>query len=65
MAYQEISDAFWNPGEPLLEPFKRKKSGGSPPVEFRCILNGIFYPAQDGLPVGASPAVLWCQKHGS
>jgi len=25
-----------------LEPFKRKKSGGSPPLDFRRILNGIW-----------------------
>ena len=55
MAYQEISDAFWNPVEPLLEPFKRKKSGGSPPVEFRCILNGIFYLLKTGCQWGHLP----------
>ena len=48
MAYQEISDAFWRRVEPLLEPFKRRKSGGSPPVEFRRIMNGIFYLLKTG-----------------
>jgi putative transposase len=31
MAYHEISDGFWNRVEPLLEPFKRKKSGAARP----------------------------------
>ena len=31
MAYQEISDEFWAKVEPLLEPFKRKKSGAARP----------------------------------
>lgn len=48
MAYQEISDEFWAKVEPLLEPFKRKKSGGSPPLEFRRIVNGIFYLLKTG-----------------
>ena len=56
MAYQEISDDFWNRVEPLLEPFKRKKSGGSPPVEFRRILNGIFYLLKTGCQWGYLPA---------
>ncbi len=33
MAHHEISDDFWNRVELLLEPFKRKKPGGSPPVD--------------------------------
>lgn len=55
MAGQKISDTFWNPVEPLLEPFKRKKSGGSPPVDFRCILNGIFYLLKTGCQWGHLP----------
>ncbi|MBK8534895.1 MAG: IS5 family transposase [Candidatus Competibacteraceae bacterium] len=55
MAYQEISDAFWNPVDPLLDPFKRKKSEGSPPVEFRCILNGIFSLLKTGCQWGHLP----------
>jgi transposase len=43
MAYQEISDDVWSKVEPLLVPFRRKKSGGSPPIDFRCLLNGMFY----------------------
>ncbi|MBK9952930.1 MAG: IS5 family transposase [Candidatus Competibacteraceae bacterium] len=56
MAYHEISDDFWNQVEPLLEPFKRKKSGGSPPLDFRCILNGIFYLLKTGCQWGYLPS---------
>ncbi len=56
MAYHEISDDFWNPVELLLEPFKRKKSGGSPPLDFRRILNGIFYLLKTGCQWGSLPA---------
>lgn len=31
MAYQEIFDDFWRRVEPLLEPFKQKKSGAARP----------------------------------
>jgi putative transposase len=48
MAYREISATFWKKVEPLLEPFKRKKSGGSPPLDCRLILNGIFYLLKTG-----------------
>lgn len=56
MAYHEISDDFWNQVELLLEPFKRKKSGGSPPLDFRRILNGIFYLLKTGCQWGYLPA---------
>lgn len=48
MIYKEISDEFWARVEPLLEPFKRKRSGGSHPLDFRVILNGIFYLLKTG-----------------
>ena len=48
MAYKEISDEFWERVEPFLEKFKRKKSGGSNPLDFRKILNGIFYLLKTG-----------------
>ncbi|WP_420886147.1 transposase [Candidatus Contendibacter odensensis] len=44
------------PSGPLLEPFKRKKSGGSPPLDFRCILNGIFYLLKTGCQWGYLPS---------
>jgi putative transposase len=40
----------------MLEPFKRKKPGGSPPLEFRCILNGIFHLLKTGCQWGYLPA---------
>ena len=48
MSYEEISDKFWNQIEPLLAKFKRTKSGGSKPLDFRKILNGIFYQLKTG-----------------
>jgi putative transposase len=43
MIIHEISDDFCRKVEPLLAPFKRTKSGGRPPRDFRSILNCIFY----------------------
>ncbi|MDT4330769.1 IS5 family transposase [Methylomonas sp. MV1] len=48
MRYQEISDDFWELVAPLLERFKRRTPGGSKPVEFRTVLNGIFYLLKTG-----------------
>ena len=42
MAYPAISAGFWKTVEPLLERCKRKTSGGSPPLDFRVLVNGIF-----------------------
>lgn len=55
MSYKEISDQFWARVEPRLEPFKRKRSGGSPPLDFRVILNGIFYLLKTGCQWGYLP----------
>ncbi|MEI2806926.1 MAG: IS5 family transposase [Albidovulum sp.] len=60
MAHHEISDDFWSRVELLLEPFKRKKPGDSPPLEFRRILNGIFHLLKTGCQRGYLPAC-----HGS
>jgi transposase len=46
--YKELSDEFWKRVEPLLELFKRTRPGGSPPLPFRTILNGIFYLLKTG-----------------
>lgn len=46
--YKEISDEFWNMVEPLLEPFKRTRPGGSPSLPFRNIFNGILYLLKTG-----------------
>ena len=48
MSYQEISDDFWELAAPLLEPFKRRQPGGSKPLDFRILLNGIFYLLKTG-----------------
>ena len=56
MAYQEISDAVWSKVEPLLVRFRRKKSGGSPPMDFRCLLNGMFYLLKTGCQWSQIPA---------
>jgi transposase len=47
-AMKEISDDLWDRVKPLLKPFKRTKSGGSPPKPFRTILNGILYQLKTG-----------------
>lgn len=46
--FKEISDEFWKIAEPILEPFKRTWPGGSRPLPFRNILNGIFYLLKTG-----------------
>ena len=48
MSNHEVSDGFWAQAEPLLEPFKRRKSGGSKPLDFRQVMNGILYVLQSG-----------------
>ena len=48
MSDHEVSDRFWAQAEPLLEPFKRRASGGSKPLDFRQVMNGIFYVLKSG-----------------
>jgi transposase len=48
MGNYEVTDRFWEQAEPLLEPFKRRKSGGSPPLDFRQVMNGILYVLKSG-----------------
>jgi transposase len=48
MSDYEVSDRFWEQAEPLLEPFKRRRTGGSKPLEFRRVMNGIFYVLKSG-----------------
>ena len=43
MSYREISGRFAERVAPLLEPFRRRKPGGAQPLDFRAVLNGIFY----------------------
>ena len=56
MSFQGISDRFWELVAPLLEPFKRRKSGGSKPLDFRSIMNGIFYLLKTGCQWALLPA---------
>lgn len=46
--YKELSDKLWEVAEPLLLPFRRTRPGGSEPIPFRNILNGIFYLLRTG-----------------
>lgn len=46
--FKEIPDKLWEKIEPILKPFKRSKSGGSKPLSFRKIINGIFYLLKTG-----------------
>ena len=48
MSHYEVSDRFWEQAEPLLEPFKRRKPGGSKPLAFRQVMNGILYVLKSG-----------------
>jgi putative transposase len=55
-----VSDRFWEQAKPLLEPFQRRKSGGSKPLDCRRVMNGILYVLKSGcqwalLPPGDGP----------
>jgi transposase len=50
-----VSDRFWAQAEPLLEPFKRRKPGGSKPLDFRRVMNGILYVLKSGCQWGLLP----------
>lgn len=56
MSFQGISDRFWEVVAPLLEPFKRRRPGGSKPLDFRALLNGIFYLLKTGCQWAFLPA---------
>ena len=53
---REILDEFWEIAAPLLEPFKRKKSGGKPPLPQRTVLVGIIYKCRTGCQWDMPPA---------
>ncbi|MBF0145697.1 MAG: transposase [Magnetococcales bacterium] len=40
---EEVSDELWERIEPLLEPYQRTRRGGTKPIPFRDIFNGILY----------------------
>lgn len=56
MSCLEISDRLWERVEPLLEPFKRRRPGGSKPLEFRTVMNGILYVLKTGCQWDCLPA---------
>ncbi|QAZ66805.1 transposase [Solidesulfovibrio carbinolicus] len=46
--FTELPDELWTQLEPLLDPFKRKRSGGSAPISSRNIMNGIIFRLKTG-----------------
>jgi transposase len=48
MSDYEVSDRFWERAEPLLGPFKRQRTGGSKPLDFRRVMNGMLYVLKSG-----------------
>lgn len=44
----DVPDALWEKIEPLLVPFRRKRSGGVPPTDFRRLLAGMLYQLKTG-----------------
>lgn len=54
--FRDVPDELWERVEPLLETFKRKRSGGSPPLPQRTILAGILYKCRSGCQWAMLPA---------
>jgi len=54
--FSEMPDSLWEKIEPILEPFKRKRLGGSPPLSFRNIMNGILFRLKTGCQWSMIPA---------
>ncbi|MBF0420179.1 MAG: transposase [Magnetococcales bacterium] len=48
MMAKEISDELWEQIEPLLEPYRRTRRGGTKPIPFRDIFNGILHQLRTG-----------------
>ena len=46
--FRDVLDELWERIEPLLAPFKRKRSGGSKPLSQRTILAEILYKCRSG-----------------
>jgi len=44
----DVPDALWEKVEPILAPFRRKMSGGVPPIESRRLLAGMLYQLKTG-----------------
>ena len=54
--FRDVPDELWGRIEPLLAPFKRKRSGGSKPLSQRTILAGILYKCRSGCQWAMLPA---------
>ncbi|MBF0416538.1 MAG: transposase [Magnetococcales bacterium] len=48
MMAKEISDELWVQIQPLLEPYRRTRRGGTKPIPFRDIFNGILHQLRTG-----------------
>ena len=46
--FGDVPDELWERTEPLLAPFKRKRSGGSEPLSQRTILAEILFKCRNG-----------------
>lgn len=54
--FRDVPDELWERIEPLLTPFKRKRSGGSKPLSQRTVLAGILYKCRSGCQWAMLPA---------
>lgn len=54
--FRDVPDELWKRIEPLLAPFKRKRSGGSKPLAQRTVLAGILYKCRTGCQWAMLPA---------
>ena len=54
--FRDVPDELWERIEPLLAPFKRKRSGGSKPLSQRTVLAGILYKCRSGCQWAMLPA---------
>ena len=54
--FRDVPDELWERIEPLLAPFKRKRSGGSKPLAQRTVLAGILYKCRTGCQWAMLPA---------
>ena len=54
--FRDVPDELWERVDPLLETFKRKRNGGSPPLPQCTILAGILYKCRSGCQWAILPA---------
>ena len=46
--FRDVPDELWERIEPLLAPFKRKRSADSKPLSQRTVLGGILHKCRSG-----------------